>query len=90
MKELDDEYFTAGPYRNHTITAVSAPDGDARVTIRNGPTVVREFLWPAYKVWNIAAHAEEIIEGEIVRCNDALAHAGSDLLGGGVVPRDIK
>lgn len=57
---------------------------DARITISKDGAVVQAGLWPAYKVWNIAAHARDIV-ADLGR---GLAVAGSDGLGGGVTLRD--
>lgn len=83
-------YFETGPHREHTIRAEGSSDGDARVFIKRGGAVVREFLYPAYKVWNLAAHYDEIIDGEIERSDEGLRAAGTDLLGGCVMPREVS
>ena len=57
------------------------PKGEALVEFSKDGVAVRSFLWPSYKVWNIAAHAKEITED----MERGLAIAGSDGLGGGVV-----
>ncbi len=62
------------------------PKGDALVEITKGDEVVKSFLWPAYKIWNVAAHARDIVED----LDRGLAIAGSDGLGGGCVPRDTS
>lgn len=54
----------------------------ARVEISKDGVLVKAFRWPAYKIWNIAAHTRDIAED----LNEGLAIAGSDGLGGGVVP----
>ncbi len=41
-------------------TYLEAPKGDALIEIEKEGRVVRSILWPAYKIWNIAAHAEDI------------------------------
>lgn len=40
------------------------PRGDALVQIWTDGKY-REFLFPAYKIWNITAHADEIIDSEL-------------------------
>lgn len=65
---------------------LTEPKGDALVEITRDGEMVKSFLWPAYKIWNIAAHAEDIAED----LNDGLAIAGSDGLGGGVFARDTE
>lgn len=62
---------------------LTEPKADALVEITKDDEVVKSFLWPAYKIWNIAAHASDIAED----LDRGLRIAGSDGLGGGVVPR---
>jgi hypothetical protein len=40
-------------------------DGDALVEIFRDEKPYRRFLFPAYKIWNIAAHFSDIVTGEI-------------------------
>ena len=40
-------------------------NGDALVEIYRDGEPYRKFLWPAYKIWNIAAHFSDIVQGEI-------------------------
>lgn len=54
------------------------PNGEALVEITRDGKVVKTFLWPAYKVWNVAAHASDIAAD----LNEGLAIAGSDGLDG--------
>jgi hypothetical protein len=41
--------------------------GDALIEIFAGDELLREFLFPAYKIWNIAAHFGDIVDGEIAK-----------------------
>ena len=50
--------------------------GDALVEIYRDGRPFRRFLFPAYKVWNIAAHLSDIVDGEI-----AGNYSGYDLAG---------
>jgi hypothetical protein len=57
--------------RGYTMQAWEVPDShDARVTITHGDAMVREGDYPAYRVWNLAAHfddmLDEIANGETV------------------------
>ena len=61
-----------------------AKKGEARIRIFKGIEVVREFGWPAYKVWNLQAHADDIVEGLKGDRDDGLRLAGSTGLGGSV------
>jgi len=39
--------------------------GDALIEIKYNGKLIREFLFPAYKIYNIAAHFSDIIESEL-------------------------
>lgn len=56
------------PYKGFTANAwyLKEPNkGEALIQIWRGGNLVREFLYPAYKIWNIAAHFEDIVDGEL-------------------------
>jgi hypothetical protein len=56
------------PDRGYTVKAsyLLAPNaGDALVEIFKDGEPLRQFLFPAYKVWNIAAHFKDIVDGEL-------------------------
>lgn len=58
------------PYHGYTVRAsyLKEPNaGDALIEISKDGNVVRRFTFPAYKIWNIAAHFRDIVDGE--RCN---------------------
>ena len=57
-------------------------NGDARITIQKDGEMIRDFKFPSYKIWNIAAHARDIVDGLKQESDDGLRVAGSDLLGG--------
>ena len=50
--------------RGYTVRAWyrDAPSGDARVEITRGEEKVKTFDYPAYRVWNIAAHFADIVD----------------------------
>lgn len=56
--------------------------GDALILITKGEEVVRKFIFPAYKIWNIAAHFSDIVDGEIEKNTSGYKIAASDGLGG--------
>lgn len=58
------------------------PSGEALIEISKDGKIVREFLFPAYKIWNIAAHADDIVDGLEKENDSGLYIAGSDGLGG--------
>ena len=73
--------FNEGKY-HFKATYLKEPKGDALIEIFKNGEIVREFLFPSYKIWNIAAHAEDIIGGLEKESNKGLYIAGSDGLGG--------
>lgn len=65
---INKEAFSSKePDRGFTIKAyyLSEPKGDALVEIYRDDQPHRRFLFPAYKIWNIAAHFSDIVDGEI-------------------------
>lgn len=65
-------------------TYLENPKGESLIEISKNGKVVKEFLFPSYKIWNIAAHAEDIAIGLEKESEEGLLIAGSDGLGGGV------
>ena len=67
IKSLAFEGPKSGPDRGFAVKAyyLTEPSGDALVEITRDGAPYRRFLWPAYKVWNIAAHFGDIVDGEI-------------------------
>lgn len=66
--EIDKIAFECGPDRGYTAKAyyLKEPNnGDALIEIFKDGTLLRKFTFPAYKIWNIAAHFEDIVEGEL-------------------------
>lgn len=59
--------FDLPPDRGFTVKAsyLLEPVGDALVEISRDGEPYRRFLYPAYKVWNIAAHFSDIVNSEI-------------------------
>ena len=63
-------------------TYLKQPRGKALIEISKDNQIIKEFLFLAYKVWNIAAHARDIVEGLEKESEEGLYLAGSDGLGG--------
>lgn len=84
--------FQSDIYRDLSIQAyyIDAVTGTALVQIMQGSKVVREFHYPSYKIWNLEAHAQEILDSELNADNHGYEMAGADLLGGCVMPSEIK
>jgi hypothetical protein len=68
-------------------TYLESSKRDALIEIFKGDLIVRSFLFPAYKIWNIPAHADDIVDGLEKENDEGLYVAGSDGLGGNVYPR---
>ena len=63
-------------------TYLEEPKGESLIEISKGGKIVREFLFPSYKIWNIAAHGDDIIDGLEKENDEGLLIAGSNGLGG--------
>lgn len=61
-------------------TYLDDPKDDALIEISKDGVMVKSILWPAYKVWNIAAHADDIAAD----LEHGLTIAGSTGFGGNV------
>lgn len=69
------------PDRGFTVKAwyLKKPnDGDALIEIYKDEKLVREFNFPAYKIWNIAAHFSDIVDGELENNANGYKIAGSN------------
>ena len=74
-------------YKGFTAEAFWGDDADARVVVTRDGQPFKEFTYPAYKIFNIAAHWQDIVEGELKDSDEGYRIAGSDLLGGCVMPK---
>lgn len=76
---------TSGPDRGYTVRASYLKEphkGDALVEIFKDGQPLRSFMFPAYKIWNIAAHFRDIVDSEIEKSASGYVMAASDGLGG--------
>lgn len=64
--------------------------GDAFIEIQKDGKVYKEFKYPAYKIWNIAAHFSDIVDGELKNNDIGYRIAGSTGFGGVIMPENIK
>ena len=55
--------------------------GDALIEIRKEDKILKQFIFPAYKIWNIAAHFNDIVDSEIAENIDGYKMAASTGLG---------
>ena len=65
-------------------TYLEEPKGEALIEILKDGKIVREFLFPSYKIYNISAHSDDIIDGLEKESDSGLLIAGSNGLGGNV------
>lgn len=75
--------------RGYRIRAYWGKPSDAKVTIHKGKELYKKFTYPAYKVFNLAAHFGDIVDGildEQEKCGFAMA--GHNGLGGVVMPKE--
>jgi hypothetical protein len=59
--------FESPANRGFTVKAtyLKQPAGDALIEVFRDGQPLRWFLFPAYKVWNIAAHFSDIVDSEL-------------------------
>ena len=60
------------------------PKGEALIEIIKDGVIIKEFLFPAYKIWNIAAHGTDIVKGLEDGNDSGLYIAGSTGFGGNI------
>ncbi len=78
--EIDKVAFESKePDRGYTVKAsyLKQPAGDALIQIFKDGELLREFMFPAYKVWNIAAHFRDIVDGEVEKSASGYEMAAS-------------
>ena len=57
---------------------------DALIELTKDGNLLRRFLFPAYKIWNISAHFSDIVDGELEDNDSGYRVAASTGLGGSV------
>lgn len=72
------------PDRGYTIKVsyLLEPKGEAFVEIFKDKAPVRQFLFPAYKIYNLQAHFKDIVDGEIENNDGGYCMAASTGLEG--------
>jgi len=63
-------------------TYLTEPKGSALIEIKKDDKLIKEFLFPSYKIYNILAHAKDIADGLNQDSDSGLYEAGSNGLGG--------
>jgi hypothetical protein len=43
-------------------TYLTEPKGEALIEISKDDKIVKEFLFPSYKIWNISAHEKKVMK----------------------------
>ncbi len=59
--------------------------GDALIEVRKEEEIIRQFIFPAYKIWNIAAHFKDIVDSEEEKNIEGYKTAASNGLEGSIV-----
>jgi len=79
--DINDRGFNV---RAWYVEDIGESKGDSLVEVRYQDAVIRQFIFPTYKIWNIAAHFSDIVEGELSKDDKARGYeiAASDGLGG--------
>lgn len=44
---------------------IESSKGDALIEVKYDNKLIRQFTMPSYKIWNIAAHFSDIVDGEL-------------------------
>lgn len=67
VEKLAFEGPKSGPDRGFSIKAhyLCEPSGEALIEITRDGEPYRRFLYPAYKIWNLAAHFGDIVDSEV-------------------------
>lgn len=78
--------YETKPDRGFVFKAFDLGTGDARIEVWRDGAKIRSFSFPTYKVWNIPAHADDIIRGELEKSDRGYRVAGFDGLGGNCYP----
>lgn len=81
------------PDRGYTVRAsyLKKPhDGDALIEVMKDDVVIRKFLFPAYKIYNISAHFSDIVDGEIEKSSRGYEMASWDGISGAtfLIPKE--
>ena len=77
--DLDDRGFNVKAWY---VENIEDSKGDALVELSYNGEIVKELIFPAYKIYNIAAHFSDIVDSEINNDERGYAIAASNGLGG--------
>lgn len=81
---VKEEIAYKGKHRGYVFTAtyLTKPKGEALIEIEKDGKIIKEFLFPAYKIFNIVEHIDDIVDGLEKNSDIGLRIAGSNGLGG--------
>ena len=91
MKKLTNEkvaYEQTDSTNRFKIIAYWADETNARIELYRDGNLYKEFYYPAYKIFNLSAHFEDIVSGELNNDDSGYRVAGSTGLGGCVMPSE--
>lgn len=77
-----------GGDRGFTVRAsylIPPNDGDALIEILKDGKLHRRFIFPAYKIYNIAAHFKDIVDGELEQSASGYKMAAWDGISGATI-----
>jgi hypothetical protein len=74
-------------FKGFNIRAYWGEGPDVRIEIIKNGKIYKEFSYPAYKIFNLQAHFEDIVEGELQNSNEGYVIAGSTGLRGVIMPK---
>ena len=76
-------WYETEPDRGFVFKAWNLPDskGNALIEVWRDDKLVRDFKFPAYKIWNIPAHSDDIITSELNKDTEGYAIASSTGIG---------
>ena len=69
---------------------IEEPGGDALIELFYEQKEVRTMTYPAYKIYNLAAHFRDIVDSEINNDTRGYEIAGATGFGGTIMPAEIK
>ena len=89
MKKLTNEklaFTKKENYKGFNIRAYWGDESNARIEIIKDGKLYKEFSYPSYKIFNLQAHFEDIVDGELENSDEGYKIAGSTGLGGTIMP----
>jgi hypothetical protein len=63
MQTIEKE-IPFGKYQNYLLTHEDLAGGESLIKLYNGEKLLRSFNFPSYKIYNLSAHLNDIVEYE--------------------------